>query len=159
MTRGEGAAQWPAGRDRGERHQHERAAFELGVWNDQCARGEAPVAPQGDVEIDHPRPPALASAAAEIALDRLEQAQQLGRFGGGFNERDAIGEVAAGGAMGVVEQDRRRVEQRKVAFEPLDRRRDDLRRAAMAAMAAVGADGDGVEVSWLRARRGPRSQQ
>ncbi len=159
MTGGEGAAQWPAWRDRGEGHEDEGAAFKLGVRNGQRARGKPAAAPQGNVEIEHPRSPALAGAPSEIALYGLEVAKQLARLERGFNKSDAIGEVAAGEAMGVIEQDRRRVEQRKFALEPVDRGRNYLGRAAITAMSPVGPDGDGVEVICLRHRGGPRSAQ
>ena len=70
--------------------------------------------------------PALAAAAAELALDALEPAQHLGRLEIAFDQRDRIGEIASRAGHGRVEDDRRGVEQAELLIEPRDRGLDDL---------------------------------
>ena len=53
-----------------------------------------------DVEVEHAAAPAPAAAAAELALDRLQRGQHFRRVELAFDQRDRIGEVAAGAADG-----------------------------------------------------------
>src|SRR5690242_17319367 len=102
---GEGASDAPIGSDGRERPEHEAASGELRMGDGERPRAELAAAPQHDVEVKHARPPAAAAAAAEFAFDGLEAAKHLGWVEVAFDQRDGIGEVAAGAAMGGVEDD------------------------------------------------------
>src|SRR5688500_10719087 len=72
------SAHWvaPAGRNLGERREHEPAAAELGMGKGRQA-APAALRPEDDVEVEHARAPAAAAAPAEVALDALERVEQL----------------------------------------------------------------------------------
>ena len=150
VARRQAPADAPAGRNRGERLEHEAAPLEPRMRNAEPPRAPRAAAPPREVEVEHPRPPAAAGPAAEIALDRLEPAQHLGWLKRAFDQRHGIGEVAAGAAVGGVEDDWRGIEQAEVLVQPRDRRFDHLRRSAVASVRPVRADRDGVEVATSR---------
>src|SRR5689334_17601031 len=103
MARGEVARNPPAGGDGGERLQDEAAPAELRMRDCQSGRAPFAAAPQNEVKVEHPRSPALAAAPAELALDGLEAPQHRDRRLAAFDQRDGIGEIAAGAAVGRVE--------------------------------------------------------
>ena len=103
-------------------------------------------APQDEVEIEHARRPMLARPPSEIPFQRLYGPQHLGRLQAALDQGHGIGEIAAGAADGRVEDDGGGVEQAELLFEAGDRRFDHARGAAVAAVRAVRADGDCVEV-------------
>jgi len=105
-----------------------------------------PTAPQDDVEIEDARTPSAAAPPAELAFQRLQLLQHPRRIEIAFDKRDGIGEIAAGPAVGWVEDDRGRVEQPKILIQPRNRSFDDARRSAVAAMRAVRTDRDCVEL-------------
>ena len=140
----------PARGNRGERLEHEAAPLELRVGDLQAACAERAAAPQGDVEVEHARAPAAAAPTPEIAFDRLEPDEQDRRIEIAFDERNGIGEIAPGAALRRVEDDGRGVEQLELLVQPGDCRLDHPRRPTEAAVRAVGADGDGVEVRRFR---------
>ena len=146
MAGGEAAADAPTRSDRAQRTKHEAAAGERRVRDGEAARTPFAAAPQNNVEVEHARAPAAAAPAPEIALDRLETRQHLGRFRVAFDQRDGIGEIAARTAVRGIEDDRRGVEQPKLLVKPGDRRFDHMRRTAMAAVRPVRPDRDGVGV-------------
>jgi uracil-DNA glycosylase family 4 len=122
------------------------------------ARSPVTTAPQGDIEVEHPRTPSLAASTAELAFDGLQASKHFGRVQMAFDERDGIGEVPAGATVGCIQDDRRRVEQAEVLIEPGDRGFDDALRTAVAAVWPVRSDCDGVELGHgaalsLRAKR------
>ena len=96
----------PARRDCGKRLEDEAATMKLRVRNGQLARPETAAAPQRDVEIEDARSPAAARPAAECAFHLLELRQHLGRVEVAFDQRDRIGEVAAGRSVCRVDDDR-----------------------------------------------------
>jgi hypothetical protein len=78
--------------------------------------GKAPsvkvaAAPQDDVEVEHPRPPASTAPPAEVVFDRLEASEHCGRLEVALNQDDGIGEITTGSAVRCVEHDARCVEQ------------------------------------------------
>ncbi len=67
----------PGGRDRGGGGEDEGALAEQRVRDRQRGRAEGTAAPQHQIEVEHAGAPALAArAAAEVALDALEQREQ-----------------------------------------------------------------------------------
>ena len=68
---------------------------------------------------------------------RVEYLPHVRRDEIAFDDGNRVGEVAAGSALGAVEDDRRGVEQAEVAIEPRDCRFHHLRRAAVPAMRAI----------------------
>src|SRR6476659_2754732 len=105
--------------------------------NAQEPRLVFPAAPQDDVEVEHSRTPATAATAAEILFQRLQPREQRRWPKIAFDQRDRIGEIAAGSAMRWIQDDRRGVEQAELLVEPGDRGLDHARRAAVAAVRAV----------------------
>ena len=136
----------PAGRDCCKRVENEVALFETIVRDDEPARSELAATPQNDVEVEHAGSPMLAAPPSELALDVFDPAQHLGRIQRAFDQRDGIGELAAGPADGGVEDDWRGIEQAELSVEPGDGGFDYARRAPVTAVRAVGADGDGIEL-------------
>jgi len=152
------AADPPARSNGRERLQDECAVRELGMRHDEGPRPELAAAPQEEVEVQDPRTPAATAPPAESALHVLEARQHRRGGQAAFDQRDGIGEVSPGATMRGVEDDRRGVEQAEVLVQPGDRGLDDTCRAAVAAVGAVRADSDGVEVGHgsalsLRAQR------
>ena len=85
----------PVGDPRGG-GQDKAAVAESGVGNGQRGlarrRGPHTARPQDDIEIEHPRAPALATrAATEMGFDRLESAQQGGRIEPGADNCGTVG--------------------------------------------------------------------
>ena len=146
MTRGEGAANRPAGCDRRERIERERPLLKRRVRNGEAMRSPMPAAPGQDVEVEHSTAPAAAPATAEVAFDGFEAAEHLGRFELAFDKRDGVGEIASGTAVCGIEDDPRGIEQVEVCVEARDCGLDDTSRAAEAPVRPVRSDGDGVEV-------------
>lgn len=123
-----------------QRGQDEATRTILGVRHDKSGARPAAARPEHDVQIDYPRTPALPPPPAEVALDRLQPAQQrLGRFLG-RDPRNGVGE-----APDRRPQRGRFVDARDRAY-PADRRqrRPHLRARAAVAAATVGAKGDDV---------------
>ena len=67
-----------------------------------------------------------------------------------------IGEVAAGPAVGGIEDDRRCVEQAEIAVQPGDRRLDDAGGPAVAAVRPVRSDRNRIEVRCFVQAQAPR---
>src|SRR2546423_1000837 len=103
MADGEGAQDPPAPRGGRERAEHERAFGERRMGDGQAVRTPPASAPQGDVEVEHARTPAAAGPASETALYGFEPLEHLGRIKGAFDQRDGIGEIAPGAAVGWVQ--------------------------------------------------------
>ena len=95
-----------ARRDGAQRLEHEAAVSKFRMGNCQPPRAELPAAPEYQVEIEYPRTPAAAPAAAELALQCLEAMKQPRRVEISFDERNRVREIAAGAADGRVEDDR-----------------------------------------------------
>ncbi len=150
------ALQPPARRNRGERRNHEGPLRRRWVRDGEGARSPPATAPGDDVEVEHAVAPAAAGAAAEVALDPLERLQHGGREQAALDQRHRIGKLTTGPAMRRVDQDRRSVEQSKVAIEAGDRGFDDPWWRAISPVGAVRADRDRVEVRCLVQGRAPR---
>ena len=103
----------------------------------KTARTELASAPQRYVEVEHARTPAATAAAPKIAFDLLQLREHFERFEIAFNKCDGIGEIAACRSVSGIEDDWRSIEQPELLVEPRDRRLDDARRAAMAAVGPV----------------------
>jgi hypothetical protein len=136
----------PAGCDRCERLENERALLELLVRNGETPGIEFATAPQCNVEVEDAGAPALARPPAEVAFDCLQLLQHLCGVQAAFDQGSRIGEFASSRPDGFAEDDWRGVEQAKLLVEPGDRRRHDLRRAAVTPVSTIRADRDGVEV-------------
>ena len=145
----------PSGGDRREWLEHESALLQRSVRDRQRPRPPLATAPCDDVEVENARPPASSAAPAEIPLDLLQAFEHFGRRNIALHQRDAIGEVAAGAAVGRVEKNRRGVEQSELLVEPGDCSLDDACGPSVAAVRAVGADGDGVEMLSQTGNRSP----
>jgi hypothetical protein len=143
MTRRKRALDPPEGGHGRKRLQDEVAAGEPDVRDGEPPRAVIAAAPQKDVEVEHSRSPAASAPAAPIAFDLLEPFEQLWGLKRSFDQRDRIGEIPPGAAMGRVEEDGRGGEQLELALQPLDRRLDNPPGRAEASVRAVGADGDG----------------
>lgn len=78
----------------GQRGENEASFAETGVRDRQAGRGVEATAPADNVEIERTRTPALAGAAAGIALDCLEMREELWRCQIAFNNRYDV-DVAA----------------------------------------------------------------
>src|SRR3954454_2466128 len=118
MADGERGADPPAGGNRGERLKHEAAIRDLRMGDSEPAGAPLAAAPQDDIEVEHARTPAAATAAAEIALERLQARKHFRWFEVAFEERHCIGEIATGTPIRGVEDDPRGVEQAEFAIEP-----------------------------------------
>ena len=92
----------PRRSDRRKRLDDEGAIGCRGMRDGEGSRAPSTSAPVDDVEIEHTRRPSAAAASAEFALDGLERPEHLGRIEIAFDERDGIGEIAAGSALGAV---------------------------------------------------------
>src|SRR4051794_10852532 len=147
----------PAGRNRGQRLEHEAAPCDLRMRDSEAARSEAAAAPGDEIEVQDARSPALARPAAELAFDPFQALQHLARVAFAFDERDRVGEIAAGSAVRRIEHDRRGIEQAEVLVEPGNRRLDDAGWSAKAAVRTVRPDPNGVEVRCVLHRCSPRS--
>ena len=136
------AAHAPAGRDRGERLEDERALASAGCG--MVSRRERQLPPlhktmsrsstRGPQRRPRRRPKSRSMA--------LRRAQHFGRFQVAFDQRDGIGEIAPGAAMRRVEDDRRGIEQAELLVEPRDRGFDHPLAAAEAP----------VRAGWTRSR-------
>src|SRR6185369_11426013 len=146
----------PVRRDGRERIEDEAALAELAMGNGQPPRSPLAPAPQCHVEVEHPWTPALSAAAAEFALHALQAAEPGGRLELAFDERNGVREIAAGSAVGRVEDDRRGIEQPEILVEPGDRGLDHGGGAAMPAVRAVRPNRDGVEMRCARHGGRPR---
>ena len=151
MASGQASLDAPAWRDCSERLEDEVPFPKLLVGYRETPRAKAAAAPQDDVEVEHSRTPATAATAAEILFQRLQPREQRRWPKIAFDQRDRIGEIAAGSAMRRVEDDRRGVEQAELLVEPGNRGLDHARRAAVAAVRAVRTERDGIEVRHSRA--------
>ena len=87
-----------------------------------------------------------AAPPAELVLQQLEAGQDCRRVERALDQRDRIGEVAAGAAVGRVEDNRRGIEQAELPVESCDRGFDHAGGSAKATVGAIGADRDRVEV-------------
>jgi hypothetical protein len=147
MARGEWAAEPPAGRDHAEWGENEVALGEARVGDRKAASAPAPPAPRDDVEVEHPRSPAAAGAAAEVPFDRLQRPQHLGRREIARDQRDGIGEVAAGTAKCGVEDGGGHVEQVEAPLQFGDGGGNHVAGRAKPAVAAIAAKRDRIEGS------------
>jgi hypothetical protein len=95
----------PVGCDRRQGGEDEASLLQLRVRDRQPPRAKFSPAPQNEVEVEDPRPPALPRPAAERAFDRLEPAQHRRRLEPAFDQRHGVGEIAAGAALCGVEDD------------------------------------------------------
>ena len=136
----------PARRDRRQRIEDEAARAKLAMGDGQSPRSQSPAAPQCHVEVEHTGAPALSPAAAEFALDGLQADEHVRRLELAFDQRDGIGEIAAGSAVGRVEDDRGSIEQPEILVEPGNRGLDHPGGTAVPAVRAVRPDRNGVEI-------------
>lgn len=146
LARADRAVEAPIGRDCRQWLNDERPACREGMRHRQPARAPFAAAPGDDVEIEDPRPPALAAAAAEIVLDLLEHGEHRRRIKVAFDQRHGIGEIAARGPVRGIEDDRRGVEQPERLVERGDRGLDHLRRSSVAAVGTVRSERDRKEL-------------
>ena len=151
VTRGQWAVHSPIWCDRCQRKKHEAAPGKLGMRHGQAASANLATAPQHDVEIEHPRAPALPRTAAKFLLERLQSHKHIAWLERAFDKRDGIGEIAAGTPARGVEDDARGVEQPEFFVEPGDRCLNYAGRSAKSPVRTVRSDGDGVEVGHKRA--------
>ena len=151
VTRGKWALHSPIRCDRCQRKKHETAPGKLGMGHGQPSSSDPATAPQHDVEIEHPRPPALSWTPTEFPLERLQPDKHLARLERAFDQRNRIGEIAAGTPARGVEDDARGVEQPEVRIEPGDRCLDYAGRSAKPPVRTVRSDGDGIEIGHQRA--------
>src|SRR3546814_13133637 len=70
------------------------------MGNCQGRVGPGTPRPEQDIEIERPRAPALAGAAAEARIDFLHAREHFGRAQRRGDERDRIGIAPAGGRSG-----------------------------------------------------------
>ncbi len=136
----------PSWSDCRERLKDEIALGEARVRNRELPRSEFAAAPQDDVEVEDSRSPAAAAPPAKVALNGLQARKHLLRIEVAFDQRDCVGEIASGSAVRPIQDDRRGIEQAEFLIETGDRGFDHARRPSEAAVRAVGADRDRVEV-------------
>lgn len=135
----------------------EVAGAEQRVGDDETRPGVRPPAPQDQVEVEHAGRPALpAPAAAELALDALAKGEEVGRFEPGFHHGGRIAVAPMRGANRVGQQHRRRLDHlHAFRLQPIERRCEDVARAAVAVMALVGAERDQVAVCQMSSQMRP----
>jgi hypothetical protein len=146
VPRSQRSANSPSRGDMAQRQDHEHTPLERQVRDGQAPGFHRRPVPGEDIEVENARAPASARTPAECPLDRFQLSQHGIRRLLTLDQRHGVGEVASGAALGRVEQDWRGVEQTEALVELPDRRLNDAGRAAVAAVRAVGTDGDGVEV-------------
>ena len=123
-------------RDCRQRSKDEFAFGEPGMRDREAPRAELPAAPGDKIEVQPAFAPSSARPPAELPLEGLELRQHRPGFQAAFEQHHGIGEVAAGAADGLVEDDRRGVEQVELGIQPSDGRLDlavaaDLRLTAV----------------------------
>ena len=136
----------PSWSDCRERLKDEVTLGEARMRNRELPRAEFAAAPQDDVEVEDSRSPAAAAPPAKVALKGLQASKHLLRVEVAFNQRNCVGEIASGAAMGRIENDRRSIEQAEFLVEPGDRRLRHSRRSPIAPVRSVRPDGDGIEI-------------
>ena len=156
IARREGAADAPLRSNCREGLENEAAILQSVMRNVEAARTKPATAPKADVEIEYPRRPVLASAPAELSLDRLQAAQHGRRLEVTFDQRYGIREVAPRTTDRRIEDNRRSIEQPESLIEPGDGRLDHLRRPSMASVRPVRPDCDRIEVRCAIHARSPR---
>jgi hypothetical protein len=101
-----GSRHWPAIAAGGGEHEGARAEGRVG--NDEAGCRPRAAIPQHDIEIEHPRAPALAApAAAEAALDPQQVIEHLVGIEPGLHDGRAIGKAAQRRAKGPARHDPR----------------------------------------------------
>ena len=146
MTRSKRPDQPPIGRDCCQRPDREGAGGQAGMGDCQSVRADPPATPRQDIEIEHPRPPAPPRPPPEIAFDRLQRGEQGIGIEIALDQRYRISEIAPRTAVGRVEHDRRGVEQAEILVQSGNGGADHPAGVPEAAVRAVGAERDGVEV-------------
>jgi hypothetical protein len=136
----------PSRRDGRERLEDEAALCQLRVRDRQLSRIEPTAAPQRDVQVEDTWAPLAPAPPAERLLKCLEAGEHGRRLEIAFDERNGIGKIAAGAAVGRVENDRGRVEQAELLVQSGNRRLDDLLRPTEAPMRTIRANCDRIEV-------------
>jgi len=117
------------------------------VGDIERARSKRSSAPGYEIEVEHPGGPSFSGPAPEILFDGFYRCKHCPGIELSLHEGHGIGEFPSGAAHGRIEDDRGGAEQRELPVQPLDGRSDDFGRAAMATVAPIAAQGDGVEVA------------
>src|SRR3546814_3046850 len=100
---------------------------------------------RSDIEVERPRAPALADAAAERRLDRLQPYEHRRRVERRGDERDSIGIAQPRRAERSARYDRTRIDRLDtLALERCEGCQQHAPRIAETAMAPVGAATDGL---------------
>lgn len=146
----------PFGCDRGQRIDDEGSRRGRRMRDCEAAGLPPAPGPGDDIKVEDTASPTAAAAAAKIALDALQFAQHLRRIELACNQRYGIREVTARAAVCLVQEDRRSIEQAEVVIQPRNCGLDDSRGAAEAAVGAIRADRDRIEVRCLVQARAPR---
>ena len=137
MMRGDVPLEPPAGSYGRKRSNDEAATGRRAMWDVQTPRTPFAAGPGHNVEVEHARTPAPATAAAEVTLDSFEAMKHGGWIEVAFHKRHGIGKVPASAAMRGVEQDRGGVEQPEFLIETRDRSLDNARRRSVASVRPV----------------------
>ncbi len=127
----------PRWSDHSEWLEHEAAVWKVRVRYRQSPGSELPAAPQKDVEVEHSWPPALASPAAEIALQRLETGEHCKRSKATLDQSHGICKIPSRTPVRSVKDDRRSVEQTEHLVQARNGRLDHRRRTAVTSVRTV----------------------
>lgn len=136
MARLQGA-DTPAGSDDRERLDDETPFGQTPMGDYKPSRTKASSAPEGEIEIEHARCPALGRTPAKFAFDTLEATKHLEGVEIALDDRDCIGEITTRAAMRRIEEYRRCVEQPEFPIEMRNRCLDHTGRTSIAAMGPV----------------------
>jgi hypothetical protein len=137
--------------------EHEVAGAEQRVRDGQAGRGVSSGAPQDQVKVEHARGPAPAApAAAELALEALEQRKERGGLEWSLDHGGGIRVAPERGADRIGQQHRCRVAHlHALTAEALKRGGKHVTRAAEPVMAPVGAERDQVGMRQIYSQMRP----
>ena len=128
----------PFGGDGAERAKNEGALGHCGVRDGDVGVAPRAARPEQNIEVERPRAPALAGAAAELRFDFAQPGELFGRGERRGDERDGVGLAPARRPHRIAGDDRAGIDRLDLfAFERRERRDQNMARIAMARMAAV----------------------